>query len=93
MNRATEDLISRTAAKGALVRYADSVDATNVLADWLIQIICDLPTVDAAPVIHGRWILIQNGSGVCSVCNRSDHIDKLAKYCRYCGARMETKNE
>lgn len=40
---------------------------------------------------HGRWILvdIKKGIGVCSNCNRQDHIDCLAAYCRFCGAKME----
>lgn len=53
------------------------------------KLIAEAPAVDATPVRHGRWILEQNGSGVCAVCNRSDHIDRLAKYCRFCGAKMD----
>ena len=38
-----------------------------------------------------QWMLVDrdNGTCVCPVCNRQDHIDTLAKYCRYCGARVE----
>lgn len=51
-----------------------------------------LPAADVAPVRHGRWILLsKNGSGVCSECNRQDHIDPLATHCRYCGALMDGK--
>ena len=38
---------------------------------------------------RGEWQMISNGSGVCSECHRQDKIDPLAKFCRYCGARME----
>lgn len=38
---------------------------------------------------EGEWILVKNGHGVCSVCNRQDNIDTLAHFCRYCGARMK----
>lgn len=38
---------------------------------------------------EGEWILVKNGHGVCSVCNRQDNIDNLAHFCRYCGARMK----
>lgn len=55
----------------------------------VLEMIDHAPTIDAVPVIHARWILIQNGSGVCSACNRNDHIDSLAAYCRYCGAKMD----
>lgn len=39
--------------------------------------------------ITGKWIMRQDGTGVCSNCHKQDHIDPLAKYCRYCGVRME----
>ena len=49
-----------------------------------------VPEVDAEPVIKSHWELVdeKNGTGVCGNCHRQDHIDPLAKYCRYCGARM-----
>ena len=47
------------------------------------------PTADVQEVIHAKFELVNNGKGVCSNCHRLDSIDKLAKYCRYCGARMD----
>ena len=38
--------------------------------------------------VKAKWIMVQNGKGVCSNCNRQDGIDPLAKYCRYCGAEI-----
>lgn len=72
------DLISRAAAIEAILGSFSAIRAIE-----------ELPAADAVPVVHGRWILIQNGSGVCSACNRNDHIDSLAAYCRYCGAKMD----
>jgi hypothetical protein len=98
------DLISRAAAIDAIVSVTVFPDADYIKnlcenpansEDWLggvcdaINAVEDVNTVDAVPVIHARWILIQNGSGVCSACNRNDHIDSLAAYCRYCGAKMD----
>lgn len=41
-------------------------------------------------VKRGKWIMKDNkGTGVCNQCYRQDHIDSLAKYCRYCGAEMK----
>lgn len=37
---------------------------------------------------RGEWLMVSNGSGICSECNRLDKIDPLAKFCRYCGAPM-----
>lgn len=54
--------------------------------DWVRT----LPTVDAAPVVHGRWIK-KNDQGVfyCSECD----LPSLQwwPYCERCGAKMETE--
>ena len=56
--------------------------------------IASLSAADVAPVKHGRWILVDNnGTGVCSECNRQDHIDPLATHCRYCGALMDGEED
>ena len=91
------DLISKAAAIECMKSMA-GCDACNNYGgarcractwDDAMDIVDELPAVDATPVVHAKWILIQNGLGVCSACNRSDHIDSLAAYCRYCGARMD----
>ena len=48
-----------------------------------------MPTADVQEVRHAKFELIDNGKGVCSNCHRLDSIDDIAKYCRYCGARMD----
>ena len=54
-----------------------------------------VPEVDAEPVIKSHWQLVdeKNGTGVCGNCHRQDHIDPLARYCRYCGARLVEEGE
>ena len=47
------------------------------------------PTADVQEVRHAKFELVNNGKGVCSNCHRLDSIDDIAKYCRYCGARMD----
>ena len=49
-----------------------------------------VPELDVEPVIKSHWQLVdeKNGTGVCGNCHRQDYIDPLARYCRYCGARM-----
>ena len=47
------------------------------------------PTADVQEVIHAKFELVNNGKGVCSNCHRLNNIDSIAKYCRYCGARMD----
>lgn len=61
----------------------------------------EAPTVDAVPVVHGRWIVDEMADGhpvwVCSVCGEEDcyaftwgevkRQDDL--YCPKCGAQMD----
>lgn len=52
------------------------------------------PTIDAVPVVHGRWREADDGDGaVCSVCGEDFcniylEVDRF-KYCPNCGARMD----
>ena len=58
-----------------------------------------MPTIDAEPVRHGKWItdsIERNSSGVrpyylfCSECHHSQYSRRhMPKYCPNCGAKME----
>lgn len=63
----------------------------------------DLPTIEAEPVKHGRWI---NDKGLykCSICNNFtitgwancipiEQMNKTMKYCNNCGAKMDEVEE
>jgi hypothetical protein len=57
------------------------------------------PTVDAVPVVHGRWNCSDDAyeSAVCSACGWDTtepwaYIKEWFKFCPNCGARMERKN-
>lgn len=65
----------------------------NEVCDWVIKIIKDIPTADVTEVKYAKFELVNNGKGVCSNCHRLDSIDKLAKYCRYCGAKMNKEKQ
>lgn len=96
------DLISREALLKELREWGRSLDSLseNVLMaaiDCVCERIEEYPAVDAAPVVHGRWIpiseqIVRNGhvlfaDGVeCSVC-REGHSDR--KYCEECGTKMD----
>jgi hypothetical protein len=57
------------------------------------------PTVDAAPVKHGRWIKGGYACGEneykCSACGETEWRTgcKRMKYCMYCGAKMDLEDE
>lgn len=101
------DLISRDALSfmfddvGADV-CADYVDSAvwgfsyNVVHD----IISKVPTVDAVPVVHGRWVMptVIGGRAFeiphCSACDGIPAgVDEHTKYCPNCGAKMDLEDE
>ena len=55
------------------------------------------PTVDAVPVVHGRWKEDPSGYGfwICSHCgfvSEASGADILYRYCPHCGALMDGKD-
>lgn len=52
--------------------------------------VVDASAVDAAPVVHGRWVFHKKWDLlVCSECNYES--SKSSKYCPDCGAKMDLK--
>lgn len=50
------------------------------------------PTVDAVPVVHGRWRYISGSRYVCSLCGCEPWYGgsiRTLYYCPACGARMD----
>lgn len=95
-----DDLISRTAAKQAV--HDTIVSASTVVRVW--DKINQIPAVDAAPVVHGRWVdedfpykdanANPRVTAICSVCgnvaHRMEHgYSILSKFCPACGAKMD----
>lgn len=57
----------------------------------------EAPTVDAVPVVHGRWKEDPSGYGfwICSACgfvSEASAANVLYKFCPHCGARMDGKD-
>lgn len=46
-----------------------------------------VPAADVAGVVHGRWILHDDGVFTCSECGNAESNDSY--YCRLCGAKMD----
>lgn len=64
--------------------------------DTILDLVDSVPTVDAVPVAHGRWIerraphAIGGFSAKCSVCGRSvQYLGNPLNYCPNCGAKMK----
>lgn len=83
-----DDLISRAAL---LAAYDAAHKGPPGEARKLIE---EAPTVDAAPIVHGRWI-DQKDEHQCSACKEFTVVDTYAwmqlqyDFCPYCGARMD----
>lgn len=56
------------------------------------DILSALPTVDAVPVVHGRWTDKDGGIATCSVCGDRWGVWSVMKYCPSCGAKMDGKD-
>ena len=99
------DLISRAAAIAEIEEYLHGLDSCISEPDLkldgyrnglqvAIQELKGLPAVDAAPVVHGRWI-DHKDEHQCSVCKEFIVVDAYAwiqlryDFCPYCGAKMD----
>ena len=94
------DLISREA-------LLDYIDSTNEIkdwclnrysADWIYSFVKSAPSVDAAPVVHGRWER-KRSNVYCTACGKGYRITNGGPnvmtfvYCPMCGARMDGKED
>ena len=59
----------------------------------------DAPTIDAVPVVHGKWIHLYKNNYRCSVCGAwfifedENNPYEEGRFCPYCGARMGERRE
>ena len=92
-----DDLISRAAALDAIDHERDvlieekRLGAEHVVVHHARRLIEDLPTVDAAPVVHGRWVYEHDDPVLlpCSVCGYQVYRYNNTHYCPECGAKMD----
>ena len=88
-------------------RMIDAQDAFNVLTDYyhhksstqhlaLQEALNKVPTADAEPVRHGKWIYTRYYTWECSECKKNptsgmgyvQSKDELFDFCPHCGADM-----
>lgn len=83
-------LIDADAIDKRYVPIAPIVDWGTVHYEWVafIDDINELPTIDAEPVRHGKWIVTNEGVIKCSECKRKFILLK-ENYCPNCGCRMD----
>lgn len=94
-----------------LIRRSKLLDSLpkndTVLSLDVRKIVLDAPAVDAAPVVHGRWIGEADGYADgelvydvwnCSRCDYciddgTDNPELLPNYCPNCGAKMDGEGD
>lgn len=95
-------LIEADALKKAIMAepWKNEPNAVRLTVDYINIIIDEQPSVDAVPVVHGRWEWLGPYRGVddgwigtCSVCKQRVRFFEK-DYCPNCGAKMdlEVKN-
>lgn len=94
------DLISRSEvvniAKGFNFTFKDDKKRYMDFLDYCLN---NAPTIEAVPVVHGRWIFKNDGAygqrrAYCSVCGKRSGIGGIESnqrkpFCPNCGAKME----
>ena len=64
--------------------------SNNIPIDELYDILEQMPTIEAEPIRHGKWI----GDDLCSCCGNitevyEEYNAREFEYCPHCGARMD----
>ena len=67
---------------------------SNIDMFTVMEILDELPTIDAVPVVHGEWTTNSDypDTVICSLCGWRESVwwaDKGTNYCPNCGAKME----
>ena len=83
------DLISKMTAIKAFAGKPPEYYSTGYICDVLNE----LPAVDAAPMIHGRWVYEHDDPAMipCSVCGYQVFRYNNTRYCPNCGAKMDSE--
>lgn len=82
------DLISREAAIKTINDNVSTI-AEKTFYDCLLY---RIPSVDAVPVVHGKWVNVIGGffeMGRCSVCGGQWPTAGGLNFCPNCGAKMD----
>lgn len=88
--------VSEYNLKNALIQWVEYEEHSTSLHSKLLR---EIPTIDAAPVVYGRWIKGSYACGEneykCSVCGETEWRTNCTsmRYCMHCGARMDDQPE
>ena len=77
---------------GEFIGAPDDVQKHDEQCNYAINVIEDAPAADVAPVVHGRWNIMEGEEmrRVCSKCGWDvPEYGKFYTYCPNCGCRMD----
>lgn len=88
------DGLSKSIYDNVSAPYEDAVAAK----EDCLRAIEEAPTIDAVPVVHGKWV---NGEENCPICGKSKFegldadiwADWKPNFCPNCGAKMDEEDE
>lgn len=76
------------------------VDDWDEKQEIIKNLIDGVPTIDAVPVVHARWMECTGDSRLmCSVCKNKEHVPTINGepmvwwYCPSCGAKMDKEGD
>ena len=77
----------------ALMNKVEKCTASKSVKALTFIMVQDAPTVDAVPVVHGRWELYPSDRSIkCTNCKMEFplmHMPYTRNYCPNCGAKMD----
>lgn len=89
--RETTDHVTKKTYITATTGCRTNSNDTKINDIFATDLINDLPTADAVPMVYGRWIEYQIPHVICcSNCDwATDAAEKNFQYCPMCGAKMD----
>ena len=67
-----------------------AIESLPVARDSAINALRNAPSVDVAPVVHGRWLCVDTDTEQFFLCNRCKKKEYWeSDYCPSCGCRMD----
>ena len=89
------DLFDKQRFLNDLINSSESIGRKSLMV--MLEVLKNQPTIEAEPVVHGRWIHDINNLYGCSECMGRETMShkRLKPYCPNCGAKMDggTPNE
>lgn len=74
-----------------LIENIEQMKKYQIDVDDVLEILDNTPTIEAAPVVHGKYTMFSANLLSCSVCGDVIQLTEKSNFCPNCGADMRTK--